>query len=172
MRLATVKLWVTALGAAAIGAALAVTALPVSGQAPRPAIPRTADGKPDLNGIWQALNTANWDIEAHTARPALAMRPGPVVPVPAKEVVALGAVGAVPSGVGVVVGGEIPYLPEARKKKDENQAKWLDARSRDQVLPARACRAPPTCRSRSRSSRASRRSSSPTSTPAPSATST
>ena len=125
MRLATVKLWVTALGAAAIGAALAVTALPVSGQAPRPAIPRTADGKPDLNGIWQALNTANWDIEAHTARPALAMRPGPVVPVPAKEVVALGAIGAVPSGVGVVVGGEIPYLPEARKKKDENQAKWL-----------------------------------------------
>ena len=45
------------------------------------------------------------------------MRPGPVVPVPAKEVVAFGAVGAVPSGVGVVVGGEIPYLPEARKKK-------------------------------------------------------
>ncbi len=71
------------------------------------------------------LNTANWDIEAHTARPALAMRPGPVVPVPAKEVVALGAIGAVPSGVGVVVGGEIPYLPEARKKRDENLAQWL-----------------------------------------------
>ena len=103
---------------------------------PRPAIPRTADGKPDLNGIWQALNTANWDIEAHTARPALAMRPGPVVPVPAKEVVAFGAVGAVPSGVGVVVGGEIPYLPEARKKKDENQAKWLTSDPGDQVLPA------------------------------------
>ena len=124
-----VKLWVTALVAAAAGAALALTALPVSGQAqkpaPRAAIPRTADGKPNLNGIWQALGTANWDIEAHTARPALAMRPGPVVPVPAKEVLAFGAVGAVPSGVGVVVGGEIPYLPEARKKKDENQANWL-----------------------------------------------
>ena len=64
------------------------------------------------------------------------MRPGPVVPVPAKEVVALGAIGAVPSGVGVVVGGEIPYLPEARKKKDENRRKWLTQRSRDQVLPA------------------------------------
>ena len=125
VRHGVVRFWITGLLAAAAGAALAVTALPVSGQAPRPPMPRTADGKPNLNGIWQALNTANWDIEAHTARPALAMRPGPVVPVPAKEVVAFGAVGAVPSGVGVVVGGEIPYLPEARKKKDENQAKWL-----------------------------------------------
>ncbi|MEZ5289968.1 MAG: hypothetical protein R2745_02710 [Vicinamibacterales bacterium] len=53
------------------------------------------------------------------------MRPGPVVPVPAKEVLAFGAVGAVPSGVGVVVGGEVPYLPEAKTKKDENQANWL-----------------------------------------------
>lgn len=133
MRRAGWTLWAVGLGGAVIGAAIAVTALPVSGQAPRPAaarpaaragIPRLPSGKPDLNGLWQALNTANWDIEAHTARPALAMRPGPVVPVPAKEVLALGAVGAVPSGVGVVE-GEIPYLPEARKKKDENQANWL-----------------------------------------------
>jgi hypothetical protein len=116
-------------GAAIAGALVATAAGPVAGQATRqaaarPALPRTAAGKPDLNGIWQALNTANWDIEAHAARPALAMRPGPVVPVPAKEVLAFGAVGAVPSGVGVV-DGEIPYLPEARKKKEENQANWL-----------------------------------------------
>ncbi|MGE0360278.1 MAG: hypothetical protein AB7H93_17680 [Vicinamibacterales bacterium] len=127
MRSATVRLWITALVAATAGATLALVARPVGSQAqaPSPAIPRTADGKPDLNGLWQALTTANWDIEAHTARAALAMRPGPVVPVPAKEVVALGAVGAVPSGVGIVVGGEVPYLPEARKKKDENLAQWL-----------------------------------------------
>lgn len=88
-------------------------------------IPRTARGKPDLNGIWQAMTTANYDLEPHVARPALAMRPGPVVPVPAKEVLAFGAVGAVPGGLGVVVGGRIPYLPEALAKRQENQANWL-----------------------------------------------
>jgi hypothetical protein len=127
VRTATVRLWITALVAAAAGAALALSARPVDSQAQSasPAIPRTADGKPDLNGIWQSLNTANWDIEPHTARAALAMRPGPVVPVPAKEVVAFGAIGAVPAGVGVVIGGDLPYLPEALKKRDENRAQWL-----------------------------------------------
>jgi hypothetical protein len=97
-----------------------------SQQRARPNIPRLPSGKPNLNGIWQALNTANWDLEPHMAKPALAMRPGPVVPVPAKEVVALGAVGSVPSGSGVVEGGAIPYKPEALAKKKENQEKWLE----------------------------------------------
>jgi hypothetical protein len=89
-------------------------------------IPRTASGKPDLNGIWQALGNAHWDLEAHLARPALAMQEGPVVPVPAKEVLAFGAVGSVPSGWGVVVGGSIPYLPEALVRRDDNRADWLN----------------------------------------------
>jgi hypothetical protein len=86
---------------------------------------RMADGKPDLSGIWQVLNTANNNLEPHAAQAAFAMRDGPVVPIPAKEVLALGAVGAVPAGGGVVDGGEIPYLDAARKQRDENRANWL-----------------------------------------------
>ncbi len=87
--------------------------------------PRTADGKPNLNGVWQALSRANFNLEPHAAQAAMAMQEGPVVPVPAKEVVALGAVGAVPAGLGVVVGGEIPYQDWAREQRDENKANWL-----------------------------------------------
>src|SRR5687767_15958139 len=71
----------------------------VTGQARTSTIPRV-NGKPDMNGIWQTINTANWDIQAHGAKPALAMRPGPVVPIPAKEVIAFGAVGSIPSEIG------------------------------------------------------------------------
>lgn len=121
--------WVSVLKASAVAGVVAVavtiTAMPsVTGQTRTSGIPRL-NGKPDLNGLWQTINTANWDIQAHSAKPALAMRPGPVVPVPAKEVLAFGAVGAVPAGLGVVDGNELPYLPEALKKKEENQANWL-----------------------------------------------
>ncbi|MCX2981609.1 hypothetical protein EYC98_12120 [Halieaceae bacterium IMCC14734] len=87
--------------------------------------PRTAAGKPDLNGVWQVLNRANFNLEPHGPKAALAMREGPVVPVPAKELVALGAVGAVPAGLGVVDGGAIPYTDAARQQRDENAANWL-----------------------------------------------
>src|SRR5690242_13340017 len=80
--------------------------------------PRGPGGNPDINGVWQVLNTANYDIEPHAARPAMAVRPGPAGPVPAKAVLALGAVGSVPAGVGVVEGG-IPYKPEALLIKKE-----------------------------------------------------
>jgi hypothetical protein len=105
---------------------LSVAILPACARGQRTDIPRTEDGKPDMNGIWQALGNAHWDIEVHLARPALAMQPGPVVPVPANAVLAFGAVGAVPSGYGVVVGGEIPYLPEALATRAENRENWLE----------------------------------------------
>jgi len=113
--------------AAAGGAFIAAVATPVSGQAPAAyRAPRTPDGKPDLNGIWQALNEANYDIEMHMARPAMALRAGPYGPVPAAPVLALGAVGSVPPGMGIVEGGPIPYKPEKLATKKENQEKWLE----------------------------------------------
>ena len=133
------RYWIKTSLAAACGAGLAASALSAGAmEAPKAAkpakaaaaqaykAPRGPDGvHPDLNGVWQVLNTANWNIEPHTASAALAMRPGPVVPVPAKEVVALGAVGSVPPGPGVVVGGEIPYKPEALATRNENKTNWL-----------------------------------------------
>jgi hypothetical protein len=63
--------------------------------------PRTSDGKPDLNGIWQVLNAADWNLEPHSPEEG------------------------VPGGQGVVEGGTIPYKPEAlaqRKKNYDNRA--------------------------------------------------
>ncbi len=86
-------------------------AIPVAGQAPASRMSPGADGKPNLNGIWQALNTANWDLQDHSAQ--------------AGSVSALGAIGAIPPGPGVVEGGIIPYLPAAEAKKKENAAnRW------------------------------------------------
>jgi len=111
-----------------------VAAAPIQAQAQSKArtaaaykAPRGPDGKrPDLNGVWQAMNSAGWDIEPHAARAALQLRPGPFVPVPAKAVVALGAVGAVPAGLGIVEGGEVPYTPDAKKQRDANRADYLN----------------------------------------------
>ncbi len=75
---------------------------------------------PDLNGIWQAMNTAHWDLEGHIARPGLATVPGPDGDVPAAAVLALGAIGGVPGGLGVVEGGTIPYQASAAVQKREN----------------------------------------------------
>jgi hypothetical protein len=58
--------------------------------------PRTPDRKPDLNGIWQVLNTAHWNVEAHSASEG------------------------VPAGISVVNGGPIPYQPWALAKRNEN----------------------------------------------------
>ena len=77
----------------------------------------------NLNGIWQANNTANWDILTHQARQ------GPMT--------ALGAAFSVPGGLGVVEGNEIPYKPEALARKNAERRQLADRRSRDQVLPPR-----------------------------------
>ena len=74
---------------------------------------RTAAGKPDLNGIWQALNTADWDLQAHAAAAG---------PVPS-----LAADFAIPPGLGVVEGNEIPYLPAMVEKKKQNFAHRFSA---------------------------------------------
>ena len=92
-----------------------------------PTLPRLSNGKPDFNGIWQALGPANYDVERHMARPALMLRQGPHGPLPAVPLLKLGAVGAVPGGLGIIAdGGTIPYKPEAQKKREENRANWLE----------------------------------------------
>src|SRR5271169_471755 len=107
-----------------VAAMVAMAVLPLAAQEYR--APRGADGKPDLNGIWQALSEANYDVEAHVARPAMALRAGPYGPIPAAAVLTLGAVGAVPPGLGVVEGGNIPYKPEALATRKQNRQDWLN----------------------------------------------
>jgi len=95
-------------------------------QAPSQPIPRLPGGKPDFNGIWQALSAAHYDIERHMARPSMMLRQGPYGPLPAEPLLRLGAVGSVPGSMGIVEGGTIPYKPEAQKIREENRANWLD----------------------------------------------
>ncbi|MBM3739297.1 MAG: hypothetical protein FJW39_26300 [Acidobacteria bacterium] len=87
---------------------------------------RLSNGKPDFNGIWQAIGSAHYDVERHIARASLMLRDGPHGPLPAVPVLRLGAVGAVPGGMGVVDGGKIPYKPEAQAKREENRKNWID----------------------------------------------
>jgi len=73
--------------------------------------PERINGHPNLNGIWQAIGSAHWNLEAH---PAEAL----------DQFWDLGAIGAIPAGQSVVDGGTIPYLPEAIAQRDENRAGW------------------------------------------------
>ena len=98
---------------AAVMAGFWLAVIPTAGQAPAPGqfppyrAPRTADGKPDLNGVWEALTTANFDIEAHEARPGLH---------PELE----GTYDAQHAGQSIVEGGVVPYRPEMLAKKKQN----------------------------------------------------
>src|SRR6266581_9133903 len=87
---------------------------PASGQFSPYRPPRMADGHPDLNGIWQAFVTANWDLQDHEAQPG-----------PHPEIMA--EYGAGPAGQSIVEGGEIPYQAWALQKKKENFEKRATA---------------------------------------------
>ncbi len=95
---------------AATAAAFAMTAGIGPAVAQQPA---QIDGKPNMNGIWQAVNTANWSLEPHSAGPS-----------PAGSAVdrLIGVRGAMPAGLGVVEGGAIPYRPEALERLNQNKA--------------------------------------------------
>lgn len=68
-------------------------------------VPRAWDGHPDLNGVWQAIGTAHWNLADHP---------------PSAGLPEMGAIGAVPPGQGVVVGGEIPYQESALEQRERN----------------------------------------------------
>ena len=96
---------------APLAASLLVMLSSISVAAEGDFVPRTADQKPDFNGIWQAIGSAHWNIEPHAAD--------------FSPLVELGAIGAIPAGLGIVEGGSIPYTSEARAKQQENRADWL-----------------------------------------------
>jgi hypothetical protein len=78
------------------------------------------NGRPNFNGIWQAVNTAHWNLEAHSAEAIPELREA-------------GAFYAIPAGPSYVQGGTIPYLPEALEQRNANRAAGLAAD------PASAC---------------------------------
>jgi hypothetical protein len=126
-----------AAAAAAVTAVVTLNIPRASGQQPSGTAPNAraphppVGGKPNMSGVWQAINEANWDLEAHSARSGMITQPG-VYPfeyarVPAAPVVALGSAAGVPASLGVVQDdGKIPYKPEALAMKKENVEHWID----------------------------------------------
>jgi len=86
-------------------AALVVAAMPFAGNTQT--VPKRIGGHPNLNGLWQSMSTAYWNLEGHAAAPL-------------DEFWRLGAIGAIPAGQSVVDGGDIPYTPAALAKRNEN----------------------------------------------------
>src|ERR1700733_2844501 len=106
------RMFVFSLAALSLAALQAFAQAAPQGRAPAPApsapyrAPRSFDGHPDLSGIYQAMNTANWDLEDHSPRPGTMWQTG--------------AIASEPAGQSVVEGGAIPYKPEALAKKKAN----------------------------------------------------
>jgi hypothetical protein len=108
MNLVSSRVGAGACAAVAAIALVSVAAWRVNGAPNQAAASR--DGRPDLSGIWQAVNSANWDIQTHAARAGVPQ---------------LGTLLAAPAGFGVVEGNEIPYQPWAAAKKKENfEKRW------------------------------------------------
>jgi hypothetical protein len=103
-------------GGRAGGRGAGAPAAPAAPAAARPvaaARPARIAGHPNMNGIWQAMGTAYWNLEDHSAS--------------ATQFWQLGAIGAIPAGQSVIVdpaNGMIPYTPAALKKRDELRAGW------------------------------------------------
>jgi hypothetical protein len=77
--------------------------------------PARVAGHPNFNGVWQAINSANWNLEAHSASGI-------------SQAWQLGAIASIPAGKSVLKGGgTIPYTPEALKQRNENRAKWPES---------------------------------------------
>jgi hypothetical protein len=75
--------------------------------------PRAADGHADISGIWEALGTANQDLQDHSTYGG-----------PYNQI---GSLGAVPAGRGIVEGGTIPYNPKALAQRGKNfDNRWKD----------------------------------------------
>ena len=106
-----IRSWGIALAAAAaIGAAPSLAHAQAAAK-PAARAARIA-GQPNMNGVWQAIGTADWNLEAHSAQKI-------------EGFYQLGSLAAIPAGQSVVDGdGKIPYKPEALAKRDENRKKW------------------------------------------------
>ncbi len=100
---------ISILAATVAAFALAVPGVAMAQNAQQQAPARIGEN-PNINGVWQTMGTANWNVEPHSAGP------NPV----ADRLV--GAIGAIPAGLGVVVGGKIPYNAEAQERLNLNKA--------------------------------------------------
>ncbi len=107
------KIALAAIAAAAMTLCAATSYAQQKAAAPaKSARPARIAGQPNINGVWQAMNSANWNLEAHSAE-AL------------KGFWQLGSLAAIPAGQSVIDGdGKIPYKPEALAKRDANRAGW------------------------------------------------
>jgi hypothetical protein len=97
-------------GLTILGALLLVTSA-APAQQPQSSRPARVAGRPNLNGIWQAMNVAYWNLESHSAEALEGFGQ-------------LGAIAAIPAGLSVVRGGTIPYRPEALARRNENRKTW------------------------------------------------